>query len=225
MKGIIKTLLGRLPVPDRRNHLVAIHRVGDLPSADYCTPYRIERHVSMATNLLGLHRVIMFFDDAYVSAYDCARSFATRGLRVIISLPTASLSGEEQLGLLDEPQMQLDHLQSLIGLGVEILPHGHTHASCYRMPRKILMEDTRRSLTLVRNLTGLWPGGFVFPYGNYNADLCSYLSTVGVSIGYGLGRGRPRMRHGLQIRNRFCLGNTTSSADERFALSRVYAWI
>lgn len=225
MKAKAKAFLSRLPAPDRRNHLLTVHRIGSSGSAGCCTISRIDQHLRFAIDLLGRDKVSVFFDDAYASAYECAVSLVDAEVAVHIAVPTAYLARERQVGLLAEAQMPLAHLERLLHRGAQILPHGHTHISCHGLSTDQIVEDIHKSLKLVQEFTGIWPTSFVFPYGHFDARLCSTLVGFGVAVGYGLGRGRPRRCQGMIIKGRFCLENSTSISDERFALSRLYAWL
>lgn len=120
--------------------------------------------------------VILTIDDGYSSFYDNGWPLLKKyGFPATIFIQTETIGGGDY--------MSWQQIKEVQKAGIEIGNHSHSHAYFLNMPEedrsKAFAEDVEKASQLFRKHLGEAPGGFVYPFGEYTAEMENILEEKG----------------------------------------------
>ncbi|MEV6395118.1 polysaccharide deacetylase family protein [Streptomyces sp. NPDC051907] len=82
-----------------------------------------------------------------------------------------------------KPLLTEEGIRSVAAAGMEVASHGLLHQDLTETPDDVLRQETRRSRDALREITGVAPSGFCYPYGA--VDPRAVDAVRGAGYGYG----------------------------------------
>ncbi|GAA3005021.1 polysaccharide deacetylase family protein [Streptomyces fulvorobeus] len=91
----------------------------------------------------------------------------------------------------DKPLLTAEEIRTAADAGTEIGSHGLRHRDLTSLTDDELRLETQRSRELLRDLTGVTPEGFCYPYGSVDARVVDAVREAGYGYGCALTPGPP----------------------------------
>jgi peptidoglycan/xylan/chitin deacetylase (PgdA/CDA1 family) len=188
---------------DFRRHLACIVEHG-------CTPLTVSDFVAAANDHafdLPERPVIVTFDDGYVDFFDVALPmFLEYGIPSTIYITTGFVAGGSDRGRdAEAPGVMLSwsHLRELVGHGVEIGGHTHTHPQLDVVTARDAREEITRCKALLEDALDVEIRSFAYPHGYSSSTVRRFVREAGYESA-------------CSVKNAL-----SSADDDRFSLARL----
>lgn len=148
------------------------------------------------------------FDDGHISNYSYGLPVLEKNARRAIFFVTVSWTG------IRKSCMDWAQLRELVSLGHQVQSHTWSHASLTRCTPTEAEQELRRSKQTLEDKLGVAADALSIPHGRWNESVLDLCARVGYRRVYTSDPWmRPGVRHGLELRGRLMIWNTTRACE------------
>ncbi len=140
-------------------------------------------------------RVLVTFDDGYLSLYEYALDILSRnGFTATLFLSTSFIGKpyeQNDFGFVNhDRQLTWDEIKTLSAAGWSIQSHGYNHIRLNSMDTEAIIKEVTLSKSIIEQNLGKPVHSFAFPYGIYTNKVIQQLKAAGYTFAYSVHSGK-----------------------------------